>query len=80
VRSPVAAYISVPRPYVILQRINLGLFAVLGELSATADWRAISEEIWPFVRGPAATPMGEAEAAWLARRPAEPDYRDRQSS
>jgi hypothetical protein len=41
---------------------------VLGELSATADWRAISEEIWPFVRGPAATPMGEAEAAWLARR------------
>jgi predicted unusual protein kinase regulating ubiquinone biosynthesis (AarF/ABC1/UbiB family) len=68
VRSPVAAYISVPRPYVILQRINLGLFAVLGELSATADWRAISEEIWPFVRGRAATPMGESEAAWLARR------------
>jgi predicted unusual protein kinase regulating ubiquinone biosynthesis (AarF/ABC1/UbiB family) len=66
-RSPVAGYISVPRPYVILQRINLGLFAVLGELSATADWRAISEEIWPFVRGPAATPMGEAEAAWRAR-------------
>jgi predicted unusual protein kinase regulating ubiquinone biosynthesis (AarF/ABC1/UbiB family) len=67
-RSPVAAYIAVPRPYVILQRINLGLFAVLGELSATAGWRAISEEIWPFARGPAATPMGEAEAAWLARR------------
>jgi hypothetical protein len=59
-RSPVAGYIAVPRPYVILQRINLGLFAVLGELSATADWRAISEEIWPFTRGPAATPMGEA--------------------
>jgi hypothetical protein len=53
---------------VILQRINLGLFAVLGELSATADWSGISEEIWPFVRGPASTPMGEAEAAWLARR------------
>jgi predicted unusual protein kinase regulating ubiquinone biosynthesis (AarF/ABC1/UbiB family) len=66
-RSPVADYLSVPRPYVILQRINLGLFAVLGALSATADWRAISEEIWPFVRGPAATPMGEAEAAWRAR-------------
>ena len=63
-------YIAVPRPYVILQRINLGLFAVLGELSATADWRAISEEIWPFVRGPASTPMGQAEAAWRARRPA----------
>ena len=67
-RSPVAGYIAVPRSYVILQRINLGLFAVLGELSATADWRAIAEEIWPFVQGPASTPMGEAEAAWRARR------------
>ena len=46
------------------------LFAVLGELSATADWRAISEEIWPFAHGPASTPMGEAEAAWQARRQA----------
>jgi predicted unusual protein kinase regulating ubiquinone biosynthesis (AarF/ABC1/UbiB family) len=68
VRSPVADYISVPRSYVILQRINLGLFAVLGELSATANWRAIAEEIWPFTRGPASTPMGEAEAAWRAHR------------
>jgi len=68
VRSPVAEYVSVPRSYVILQRINLGLFALLGELSATADWRAIAEEIWPFVQGPPSTPMGEAEAAWLRRR------------
>jgi predicted unusual protein kinase regulating ubiquinone biosynthesis (AarF/ABC1/UbiB family) len=68
VRSPVASFISVPRSYVILQRINLGLFAILGELSATANWRAIAEEIWPFFQGPAATPMGEAEAAWRARR------------
>jgi hypothetical protein len=57
---------------VVLQRINLGLFAVLGELAATADWRAISEEIWPFVQGPAATPMGEAEAVWRARHHATP--------
>jgi predicted unusual protein kinase regulating ubiquinone biosynthesis (AarF/ABC1/UbiB family) len=70
VRSPVMGFISVPRSYVILQRINLGLFAILGELSATANWRAITEEIWPFVQGPAATPMGEAEAAWRARRQA----------
>ena len=68
VRSPVAEYVSIPRSYVVLQRINLGLFAVLGELSATADWRSIAEEIWPFVRGPASTPMGEAETAWLAGR------------
>jgi hypothetical protein len=70
VRSPVMSFISVPRSYVILQRINLGLFAILGELSATANWRAITEEIWPFVQGPAATPMGQAEAAWRARRQA----------
>ena len=56
----------------ILQRINLGLFALLGELTATANWRAIAEEIWPFVRAPASTPMGEAEAAWRARRQAGP--------
>jgi hypothetical protein len=39
-------------------------------MTATANWRAIAEEIWPFVLGPPSTPMGEAEAAWLARRPA----------
>ena len=70
VRSPVAEYVSIPQSYVILQRINLGLFALLGELSATADWRAIAEEIWPFVQGPASTPMGAAEAGWRASRPA----------
>jgi predicted unusual protein kinase regulating ubiquinone biosynthesis (AarF/ABC1/UbiB family) len=69
-RSPVADYISVPRPYVILQRINLGLFAVLGDLSATADWRAMAEEIWPFVQGPPSTPMGQAEAVWRAQHQA----------
>ena len=67
-RSPLAAYVQIPRSYVILQRINLGLFALLGELSATADWRCIAEEIWPFVQGPACTPMGAAEADWRASR------------
>jgi predicted unusual protein kinase regulating ubiquinone biosynthesis (AarF/ABC1/UbiB family) len=70
VRNPVANFISVPRSYVILQRINLGLFAILGELAATANWRAIAEEIWPFVQGPPTTPMGEAEVAWRARHQA----------
>ena len=69
-RSPVAAYVAIPRSYVILQRINLGLFALLGELNATANWRKIAEEIWPFIRAPASTPMGEAEAAWRANRAA----------
>ena len=42
VRSPVAEYVSIPRSYVVLQRINLGLFAVLGELSATAASKTLS--------------------------------------
>jgi len=67
-RSPLAAYVQIPRSYVILQRINLGLFALLGKLSATADWRGIAEEIWPFVQGPPTTPMGQAEAGWRAAR------------
>jgi predicted unusual protein kinase regulating ubiquinone biosynthesis (AarF/ABC1/UbiB family) len=66
-RSPLAPYVQIPRSYVILQRINLGLFALLGELSATADWRRIAEEIWPFVQAPPSTPMGVAEAAWRSR-------------
>jgi hypothetical protein len=65
-RSPVSNYVAIPRSYVILQRINLGLFALLGEMNATANWRMIAEEIWPFVRAPASTPIGEAEAAWRA--------------
>ncbi|MGO9295843.1 MAG: ABC1 kinase family protein [Streptosporangiaceae bacterium] len=78
VRSPVAGYARIPRSYVILQRINLGLFAVLGELTATANWRAIAEEIWPFMQGPPTTPMGEVEAAWRQRQPgATPEPRSR---
>jgi predicted unusual protein kinase regulating ubiquinone biosynthesis (AarF/ABC1/UbiB family) len=67
-RSPLAAHARIPRSYVILQRINLGLFALLGELSATADWRRIAEEIWPFVQAPPSTAMGAAEATWRSRR------------
>jgi predicted unusual protein kinase regulating ubiquinone biosynthesis (AarF/ABC1/UbiB family) len=68
--SPLAAYANIPRSYVILQRINLGMYAILGDMSATADWRAIAEEIWPFVQAPPSTPMGELEAAWRAAAPA----------
>jgi hypothetical protein len=67
--SPLAAYVQIPRSYVILQRSNLGLFALLGELSATADWRRIAEEIWPFVQAPPSTPWGEP------RRPGVPANR-----
>jgi predicted unusual protein kinase regulating ubiquinone biosynthesis (AarF/ABC1/UbiB family) len=67
-RSPLAPYSDVPRTYAILQRINLGLYAVLGSLNATANWRRLAEEIWPFVNGPPSTPMGEAEARWDQNR------------
>ena len=67
--SPLAAYANIPRSYVVLQRINIGLFAVLGDMAATGDWRAISEEIWPFVQAPPSTPMGESERAWRAANP-----------
>jgi predicted unusual protein kinase regulating ubiquinone biosynthesis (AarF/ABC1/UbiB family) len=59
---------NVPAAYVILQRINLGLYAVLGQLRGRAPWRAISEEIWPWVDGPPATELGRQESAWLADR------------
>jgi len=64
----VARAANVPPVFVITQRINLGLIAVLGRLRATANFRRIAEELWPFVAGPPSTPMGEAEAAWLASR------------
>ncbi len=57
---------NVPPSFVIIQRINLGLYAVLGELNATANWRRVANELWPFVDGPPSTRLGEEEAAWRA--------------
>jgi len=57
---------NVPASMVVIQRINLGLYAILGQLGATANWRRIAEELWPWVDGPASTPLGQAEAAWRA--------------
>jgi predicted unusual protein kinase regulating ubiquinone biosynthesis (AarF/ABC1/UbiB family) len=61
----VAKASNVPPAFVISQRINLGLHAVLARLRVTANFRRIAEELWPIVDGPPSTPMGEAEAAWL---------------
>jgi predicted unusual protein kinase regulating ubiquinone biosynthesis (AarF/ABC1/UbiB family) len=66
--GPVIKAANVPASFVIIQRINLGLMAILGDLHATANFRRIAEELWPWVDGPPASPMGEAEAAWLASR------------
>jgi predicted unusual protein kinase regulating ubiquinone biosynthesis (AarF/ABC1/UbiB family) len=61
---------NLPGSMVIIQRINLGLYALFGDLRARADWRRLAEEIWPWVGGPPATPMGEEIARWRARRDA----------
>ena len=54
---------------------QIGLFALLGELHATANWRRVAEEIWPHTRGPASTPMGERIASWeRARAAADPEW------
>ncbi len=55
---------NVPPFMVIIQRINLGLYALLGDLHATADWRRLSEELWPFVDGPPSTPMATDIEVW----------------
>ncbi|KJE75541.1 ABC1 kinase family protein [Ferrimicrobium acidiphilum] len=65
---PVAKHLNVPRSFVVLQRINLGLYALLGYLDATANWRAIASEIWPFVDAPPSTPIGREEQRWLQGR------------
>jgi predicted unusual protein kinase regulating ubiquinone biosynthesis (AarF/ABC1/UbiB family) len=66
--SPISQYATVPRAFVFIQRINLGLYALLGELGARGNYRRIAEELWPFVSGPPSTELGHAEAAWLAAR------------
>jgi hypothetical protein len=59
----VMEYAAMPPSFVVLQRINLGLLAILGRLEATANWRRVAMELWP-TDAPASTPMGEAEARW----------------
>ncbi len=67
--AAVAKASNVPRAFVITQRINLGLHALLAQLNATANWRRIAEELWPWVSGPPSTELGELEAECLAANP-----------
>ena len=68
--SPIAQYATVPKSFVFIQRINLGLYAILGQLGARGNYRRIAEELWPMVDAPPSTPMGEAESAWLGAQAA----------
>ncbi len=64
----VARSSNVPPAFVITQRINLGLHALLGRLRARRNWRRIAFELWPFTHGEPSTPLGELEAAWFESR------------
>lgn len=66
--GPIIKAANLPPSFVIIQRINLGLMALLGDLHATHNYRRIAEELWPWVDRPPTTPIGEIEAEWLARR------------
>ncbi|MHB8328319.1 MAG: ABC1 kinase family protein, partial [Acidimicrobiales bacterium] len=59
----VMAYAGLPPSMVVLQRINLGLLAILGRLEATANWRRVAIELWPD-GGPPSSALGLQEAAW----------------
>jgi predicted unusual protein kinase regulating ubiquinone biosynthesis (AarF/ABC1/UbiB family) len=67
--GPLMKAANVPPSFVIIQRINLGLYAIFGQLHATANWRRISEELWPFVAGPPSTELGRLAAGWTAAHP-----------
>jgi predicted unusual protein kinase regulating ubiquinone biosynthesis (AarF/ABC1/UbiB family) len=70
--SPVVRRANVPPPFVVLQRINLGLYAVLAGLRSRGNWRRVAEEVWPWVSAAPSTELGKADAAWRAERRAGP--------
>jgi predicted unusual protein kinase regulating ubiquinone biosynthesis (AarF/ABC1/UbiB family) len=61
-------YANMPARWVILQRINVGLVAILGRLQAEANWHRIAREMWPTTDASPSTPLGHEEAAWWAAR------------
>lgn len=63
-----AKYANMPARWTILQRINVGLVAILGRLGAEANWRRIAEEMWPITDRAPSTRLGLEEAEWWATR------------
>ncbi len=60
--------LNVPPSLVILQRITLGLMGLFARLEATANWRRVAEELWPFVDATPSTDTGREIAAWRVSR------------
>jgi predicted unusual protein kinase regulating ubiquinone biosynthesis (AarF/ABC1/UbiB family) len=59
--------LNLPRWAILVYRLELGLFAVLAQLSATANWHRITLEFWDAA--PPSTPLGEQEAEWMKSHP-----------
>jgi predicted unusual protein kinase regulating ubiquinone biosynthesis (AarF/ABC1/UbiB family) len=66
--SEVRNYGNLPPAFVILQRINLGMTAVLAHLNATANWRRIGEEMWESTDAAPSTELGRRESDWWRTR------------
>ena len=66
--NKILKYANIPPTYALTQRINLGLYAILARLRATANYRSIAEEIWPWTDAPPSTPLAQEEATWLATK------------
>lgn len=66
--ADVQRHVNVPPSFLLIQRINLGLYALFAELGATANWRAILDEIMSDVDSGPATPLGRLEEEWLGTR------------
>ena len=65
-------WFNLPPAFVVLNRIQWGLNAVLASLDATADWRSISDELWPWVDAAPSTTLGRLEQDWVLERSPSP--------
>lgn len=69
-------WFNLPPAFVVLNRIQWGLNAVLASLEAEANWRAISEELWPWTDRDPTSELGRHEHNWfLARSNSDTEHR-----
>lgn len=59
--------VNLPADYLLLNRIQLGVNSILARLGGTVNWHRISLEL--MGDAPPSTPLGEAEAAFVAASP-----------
>ncbi len=62
----VARDLQVPPEEIWFRRVEIGVFAVLGQLRAAGNWHRMARETW--YRDPPATELGELEQEYFQRR------------